>query len=82
MDRKFSFRKGWSQVRVIDRKSVMIKLMYAMNISSRRQFQARLRGDHEPKVTEYEAIKKIFAKYGIKDPWGDVEEITFNTEEA
>ena len=76
MNREFSFSKGWSQVRVIDRKAIRFKLMDAMRISSRRQFQARLRGDHEPKVSEYAAIEQVFADYGISDVWGQIDEIT------
>ena len=76
MSREFAFWRGWEQVRTGDRKAVRAKLMDAMGISSRRQFQARLRGDHEPKVTEHAAIERVFAEYGIIDVWGHVVGIT------
>ena len=76
MSREFAFWKGWEQVRRGDHKAVRTKLMDAMGISSRRQFQARLRGDHEPKVTEHAAIERVFAEYGITKVWGDVLGIT------
>ena len=76
MSREFAFWRGWEQVKFGDRKAVRAKLMDAMNISSRRQFQSRLRGDHEPKVTEHAAIERVFEEYSIADVWGDVVGIT------
>ena len=76
MNREFAFWNGWEQVRSGDRKAVRVKLMEAMNISSRRQFLARLKGEHEPKVTEHAAIERVFGEYGITDVWGHVVGIT------
>ena len=71
MDNKFSFQRGWSQVRRCDQQAVKSELLTAMNINNRVSFYERLNGMIEPRITEYEAIVQIFAKYGITDVWGE-----------
>ena len=66
----YSFKRGWSQVRKCDQQTVRNKLMQAMNLGHRASFYERLRGDTEPRVSEYAAITMVFAEYGITDVWG------------
>jgi len=73
---KFSFQKGWSQVRQGDISAVRVRLMSVLNISTRMAFLDRLNGKVEHKVSEYEAIERVFADYGITDVWGPVVGIT------
>jgi len=47
--------------------------MKALNIQSRAGWGRRLKGDVEPLVSEAEAIKAVFEKYSITDPWGGLE---------
>ncbi|MCM1168827.1 MAG: hypothetical protein NC324_02710 [Bacteroides sp.] len=70
IDDRFSFRRGWLQVKNGDMPEVKRRLMAAMGTETRAGWCYRLRGDVEPKVTEARAIEKIFADYGIKDVWG------------
>ncbi|MGL5914159.1 MAG: hypothetical protein ACRCZB_08330 [Bacteroidales bacterium] len=44
--------------------------MAALKISSNPSFWARLNGHVEPKVSEAEAIERIFSEYGITEVWG------------
>jgi hypothetical protein len=70
MEDNFSFQKGWSQVKQREAAAIRSKLMVALNITTRMAFLDRLNGKVEPKITEYQAIEKIFAEYGIKKVWG------------
>jgi hypothetical protein len=69
--KNFSFEKGWHQLRQCDAASARAKLMSALGITTRASFCERLRGDVEPKVSEAEAIKEIFAGFGVKDVGGE-----------
>lgn len=73
---RFSFWKGWDQVKRGDVKAVRSKLMTALNIYHRNSFLDRLNGRVEPKVTEVESIEKVFSEYGITEVWGKVQGIT------
>ena len=68
---QFSFQKGFDQVPHGKVKQVKDELMKSLKISSRPSWLARLRGDVEPKISEVKAIEGVFAKYGIKDIWGE-----------
>ena len=68
---KFSFQRGWSQVRRCDMPAVKQELMDALNINSRNSFYERTIGKIEPRVSEHNAIEAIFKKYGITDVWGE-----------
>lgn len=70
MDGKFSFEKGWKQIRQKDTKAVKQKLMETLSIRNRTSWGDRLKGRIEPKVSEYNQINAIFAEYGITDVWG------------
>ena len=67
---KFSFKRGWSQVKLSDAPVVKRKIMRAIKIKSRNAFYERLCGKVEHRITEYQSIEKIFAEYGITDVWG------------
>lgn len=71
MVRSFSFKKGWNQVRHGDVEQARNKLMDALGLISTPPFYQRLNGKVEPKVTEAEAIERIFAENGITDVWGE-----------
>ena len=72
MKREFSFQKGWSQVKQGEVSAVRAKLMTALSITTRMAFLNRLNGSVEPKVTEHEAIERIFKEHGITEIWGEV----------
>ena len=67
---KFSFLKGFRQVPVGVVAEVRDKIVTALDLKSRTSFYNRLYGVSEPKITEYQAIEKVFAEYGITDCWG------------
>ena len=71
MENKFSFKKGWEQVKQKDVATVRKKIMEALKITTRVAFLDRLNGKVEPKITEHQAIESIFKKYGITEIWGD-----------
>lgn len=71
MVRSFSFKKGWNQLRHGDIEQARNKLMDALGLTSTPPFYQRLNGKVEPKVTEAEAIERIFAEYGITEVWGE-----------
>jgi len=71
-ENKFSFQKGWAQVPQGKAAEVRSKLMVSLNITTRMAFLDRLKGNVEPKVSEFNSIVNIFNSYGIKDIWGTV----------
>ena len=71
MNNKFSFSKGWSQLRHCDAPVARKKLMRSLNVNTRQGFLNRMYGTVEPRVTEHESVERIFAEYGITDVWGD-----------
>jgi hypothetical protein len=66
----YSFKTGWSQVKLGDVAAVRAKLMKTLNINTRMAFLDRLSGKVIPRINEYYAIEKVFAEYGIKNVWG------------
>ena len=68
---QFSFAKGWSQVRQGDVAACRKDLMDALNVTTRAAFLQRLKGNVIPNVLEAHNVEKVFAKYGIKDVWGE-----------
>lgn len=68
----YSFQIGWSQVKQGDASTVRAKLMQALNITTRMAFLDRMNGKVEPKISEYKAIEKVFAEFGIEKVWGSV----------
>ena len=70
---RFSFKKGYDQLPAGRVQEVRAELFKALGISrgSRKAFLMRMRGETEPKVTEAEAIERIFRAEGITDIWED-----------
>lgn len=68
---RFAFKKGWGQVPRAKSEEVRKKIMTALGLQARNNFYVRLRGKIEPKVSEAEAIEKIFREYGITEVWGE-----------
>ncbi len=68
---KYSFKRGFDQVKQKDVPEVKEKIMKALNLNFRSSWKARLDGNVEPKVSEAEKIEGIFAEYGITDIWGE-----------
>lgn len=67
---QFSFQKGFSQVMQKDISNVKSEVMTALGITTNVAWLNRLNGKVEPKVSEAKAIEDTFAKYGIKEVWG------------
>lgn len=67
---KYSFKKGFDQVKQKDIPEVKKKIMEALNLNFRSSWKARLDGKVEPRVSEAKKIEEIFAEYGITDIWG------------
>lgn len=68
---QFSFKKGFSQVKVKDIQNIKKEIMAALGIKTRAAWSARLNGKIEPKVSEAKTIEEIFFKYKIKNIWGE-----------
>ncbi len=68
---QFSFNKGWSQLRQCDMSKCRKELMAAFNVTTRAAFLQRLKGNVIPNVLEAHNVETVFAKYGIKDVWGE-----------
>ena len=68
---QFSFNKGWSQLRQCDISKCRKELMAAFNVTTRAAFLQRLKGNVIPNVLEAHNVETVFAKYGIKDVWGE-----------
>lgn len=71
MSKRFSFKKGFGQVKNKDVPAVKRDIMSALSIETRYAWGQRLKGNVEPKVSEAEAIEDIFKKYGVTKIWGD-----------
>jgi len=69
----YSFKKGLNNVKSGDIRTVRRELKAALGITSRNAFNARMRGEIEPKVSEAEAIEVVFEKYGVSKTqvWGE-----------
>ena len=67
---KYSFKKGFGQVQQKDIKIVKTEIMEALGITTRYAWGMRLKGEIEPRVSEAEAIERIFKAHGIKSIWG------------
>jgi len=66
---KYSFIKGWLQVKNMDLPIVRKEIESAIGLTSEGAWYFRLNGKTEPKISE----AKIFAKRGITDIWGELE---------
>lgn len=68
--KKYSFWKGYKQVPAGKQGEVRKAIIATLGIAQS-AFYSRLRGEVEPKVSEYQAIESVFNHYGITDIWGD-----------
>lgn len=68
---RYSFKKGFAQVKQKDVPKVKQKIMEALKLNFRSSWKARLDGSIEPKVSEAKKIEEIFAEYNITDVWGE-----------
>lgn len=70
IDPKYSFLKGWDNLKQRDVDSAKQDLMDALNIKSDATFYRRLRGQIVPTIEESTQVLNVFKKYGIKQPYG------------
>ena len=68
---KYSFIKGYEQVQKKDLKVVESDIMKVLRIKNRVSWNSRLKGEIEPKISEHQAIEKIFNERGITEIWGE-----------
>lgn len=68
--RKYSFRKGWKQLPEGKQKDFKKELVTRLDISES-TFYPRLRGEVEPKISEYHIIENLFLEYNVKEIWGE-----------
>lgn len=68
----FAFRKGFQQIMKKDIRQCRQDIQDALGCYSRTNFLKRMKGAIEPRITEKEAIEKVFANYGIPadQVWG------------
>ena len=71
MTAKYAFLKGWKKVPQGAAKELKQKIKDSLGIVSDAAFYSRMRGEVIPLISQFEAIEKIFAMYGITDIWGD-----------
>lgn len=69
---KYSFRKGYDNLRRVDQPKVRKEIMEALNLKYRASFYHRLNGMVIPKINEVEIIENIFKKYNITKIWGKI----------
>lgn len=67
---RFSFKKGFRQLPICKAKLVQKAIMEALGITARMTWYDRLNGKIEPRVSEAEAIERIFHSQNINDIWG------------
>ncbi len=65
--KKLSIKKGFDQVQHQHTDLVKSEIMSVLDIKSRTQWAAYLRGDVEPKMSKAMAIGEIFKKVGVTD---------------
>lgn len=67
---EYSFRRGYMQLAQRDVPKLRQQIMEELRITTPNAWSARVYGRTEPRVSEAQAIEKIFAEYGITDVWG------------
>lgn len=70
IDPKFSFLKGWGDLKQRDVDVAKRELMETLKIKADATFYRRLRGQIVPTVEEYNQVLDVFKKYGVKQPYG------------
>lgn len=66
-----SFRRGLRELRVKDVEVVKAALAAELGVTTRQSFAGYRDGKRLLDVCKATAIEKIFARYGVSDPWGD-----------
>jgi len=67
---RFSFKKGFYNLRYKDMKEARRRLMNAFGVSTYQGLRLRMVGEFELTVRQKEAVESIFADYGVTDIWG------------
>lgn len=67
---RYSFLKGWRQLKLEDVTTCRVRLMQALDIRTRMSFCRRRAGKVIPTWPEKEAIERVFASFGVTDIWG------------
>lgn len=65
-----AFRKGLSEVRVGDLQEVHEEIKAILKIKSPQQYAKYKDGRMKLDVEEYNAIKRVFERRGVKQPFG------------
>ena len=65
-----AFLKGLRELRVMDVESCKADIMAALEINNPVSFRNYSRGLNGLDVDKFARIQAVFAKYGVKDPWG------------
>lgn len=65
-----AFRKGLSEVRVGDLQEVNEEIKAILKIKSPQQYAKYKDGRMKLEVEEYNAIKRVFERRGVKQPFG------------
>ena len=65
-----AFKKGLSEVRVGDLQEVNEEIKAILKIKSPQQYAKYKDGRMKLDVEEYEAIKRVFERRGVKQPFG------------
>lgn len=65
-----AFRKGLSEVRVGDLQEVHDEIKTILKIKSPQQYAKYKDGRMKLDVEEYNAIKRVFERRGVKQPFG------------
>ncbi|MBV5348903.1 hypothetical protein JZU61_04505 [bacterium] len=71
MSKNYAFNRGFNQVSVGNAPLLKEELMKALKIKSRAAWIRRINGQVDPKVSEINSVETVFAKYGIKQVWGE-----------
>lgn len=70
VDERYAFLRGLGEVKQKDTARCKSELMAALNIKAEATFTRRKRGQIVPTVEEYQQIVQVFAKFGVKQPFG------------
>lgn len=66
-----SFRRGLRELRVKDVEAVKAAVAAELGVTTRQSFAGYRDGKRLLDVCKATAIEKIFARYGVSDPWGE-----------
>lgn len=66
-----SFRRGLRELKVKDVEAVKAAVAAELGVTTRQSFAGYRDGKRLLDVCKAKAIERIFALYGVTDPWGD-----------